>query len=111
MLRRVVVERRFPGDPRIMHSSMPPLVTAQFSVDSRGSRIERDGLSVLVERLAGLVVELEDPAQQGVDNGRAGIEPDDRRECSERLVLTTQVPQIEGEVQVAGDPEGSRAMA
>ena len=65
----------------------------------------------LVERLAGLVVELEDPAQQGKDNGRAGIEADGRRECSERLVLTTQVPQIEGEVQVAGDSEGSRAMA
>jgi hypothetical protein len=65
----------------------------------------------LVERLAGLVVELEDPAQQGVENGRAGIEADGRRECADRLVLATQVPQIESEVQVAGDPEGSRAMA
>jgi hypothetical protein len=111
MLRRVVVERRFPGDPRVMHSPLPPQETAQFSVGFRGSRIERDGLSVLVERLAGLVVELEDPAQQGVENGRAGIEADGRRECADRLVLATQVPQIEGEVQVAGDPEGSRAMA
>src|SRR4051812_44028327 len=60
----------------------------------------------LVERLAGLVVELEDPAQQGVENGRAGIEADGRRECADRLVPATQVPQIEGEVQVDGAPRG-----
>jgi hypothetical protein len=94
-----------------MHSPLPPLETAQFSVGFRGSRIERDGLSVLVERLAGLVVALEHPAQQGVENGRAGIEADGRRECSDRLVLETQVPQLESEVKVPGDPEGSRAMA
>ena len=102
VFRRVFVERLAPGDPCLIRSSLSHQEGAQFSLREPGFRIDRDGLSVLGEGLALLVVALQDLAGEGVEYGRPGIEAEGRRELSNGLVLAAQVPQSGDEV-LAGD--------
>ena len=66
-------EDRLPGNPRLVHSTLPDQESAQLSLCLRALRVELDGLSVLGKCVAGPARGLEAATEGGVEDRRLRI--------------------------------------